>query len=252
MRLRSRSVRLVLVKPSRLSSVTNTLGMFLTLDSTIGSRIWRRLSSDVFFCLLSTCPVNSARSDSNFRRSFSALDSAVSRSSLACISSICWDSNSSIMSRVCVSRSGAAFSAAWASLRAGSSSPNKSGCVVSSSLGPASPLNNDIWPASAAVRSGRVGGSAGAGRCGPIPDSNSRWAASSSEGNSSPCGRSADGPAGGAPVGALGGASLSRPSDERRALRPMVMSTIKLASAPTPAPYAPSSPDPTRISWFGS
>ena len=53
-------------------------------------------------------------------------------------------------------------------------------------------------------------------------------------------------------VSGAAGASLSRPSCARRALRPIVMSTIKLASAPTPAPYAPSSPEPTRISCWGS
>ena len=56
--------------------------------------------------------------------------------------------------------------------------------------------------------------------------------------------------AGFSPPGA--GVSLSSPNDARRALRPMVMSTIKLASAPTPAPYAPSSPEPAMIGCSGS
>ena len=115
---RSRSVRLVLVMPSRLSSCTNTLGMFFTSDSMIGSSNWRRLSSVVLVCLLSSLPDNSARSDSNFRRSFSAVVLRTTSCSCCCISSICWVSSSSIMSRVWVSRSGATSSPAWASSRA--------------------------------------------------------------------------------------------------------------------------------------
>ena len=77
-----------------------------------------------------------------------------------------------------------------------------------------------------------------------MTDSSSRCAVSSSVGNNSPCGRSAVGPTGGA-------ASVSPAAFGSRARRPRVKSRITLTMAPTPAPYAPASPEPSTISCSG-